>query len=121
MDKLIDIKRIKKLKRIGKGGFSSVYKVRETTTGKILAAKLVYNYNDFDDLSEFSIFQNEIKITSYFSHPTILEYCGYSPIDFCNENNPIIFLQYIPHGSLYSIIELEKSHQSPHLKEILMN
>ena len=102
MDKLIDIKSIKKLKRIGKGGFSSVYKVRETTTGKILAAKVVDN--GFDDLSEFSRFQNEIKITSYFSHPTIFEYCGYSPIDFCNETNPIIFLQYMPHGSLYKFL-----------------
>ena len=56
------------LKKIGEGGFSKVYKVKEKETGEIRAMKEV-NKSKIPDLKNF---KTEIKILAMLDHPNIL-------------------------------------------------
>ena len=56
------------LKKIGEGGFSKVYKVKEKETGKIRAMKEVNK----SKLQDIKYFKTEIKILAMLDHPNIL-------------------------------------------------
>ena len=56
------------LKKIGEGGFSKVYKVKEKETGNIRAMKEVNK----SKLPDIKYFKTEIKILAMLDHPNIL-------------------------------------------------
>ena len=56
------------IKKIGEGGFSKVYKVKEKATGQIRAMKQVYK----SKIPDIKNFKTEIKILAMLDHPHIL-------------------------------------------------
>ena len=93
--------RWKQAEILGQGAFGVVYLGLNTDTGELMAVKQL-NYS-LDDMSrrELSSLENEINILRSFRHPNIVRYIG---TELTNTNFLCIFLEYIPGGSLKSLI-----------------
>lgn len=85
------ISKYKKLARIGKGGFGTVYKVEEIATGDIYAGKIIDIDidNDEDFKKKIIDIYREVNILSRLNHPSILKFIEYSPKFFRNANGAI--------------------------------
>ncbi|KAK8838493.1 hypothetical protein M9Y10_033121 [Tritrichomonas musculus] len=57
--------------------------------------------------------KREIELISQISHPSILKFIGYSPINFDNEKYPVFITEYSSNDSLHNLICLEKLSVSP--------
>ena len=107
----IDIKKFKKGKKISKGGFGIVYKAEEIKTKKIYAAKII---NCGDDESECNeLIDREVSTMMHIEHPTIIKFIGYSPVDFNEDNNVVIFMELAANGSLSQVIQSIMSSNGP--------
>lgn len=94
-----------KQQKIGSGAFGTVYKVLESKTGRIYAAKVYLTQCSDDDVK---ILEREINIISKLKHPAILEFAGFSSSDFKGKPKPVIITEYIPNESLEDILELSR-------------
>lgn len=83
-----------KIKVVGKGGSSTVFKARIKATGAIVAVKQI----ETDGLSndQISGIKGEIETMKSLSHPNILSYLGTQQ----SSNKIFIFLEYAGRGSL---------------------
>lgn len=99
--------------KIGQGSFSKVYKIKNKFTNEILAAKKLNDIstNEEND-KDYIIILREIKISLKLNHPSILKFYGFSPIDFKNRSNIIIFDE-LAQSSLSKILELERNKNAP--------
>lgn len=103
----IDINNYILLNKIGNNSFSELCTIKEKNTGEVLAAKISLNsYDDSNPLNSKLI--KDIIKNKQHGHAAILQYIGYSAIDFHNENKLVIFSQYMPNQSLDLLI-----NQSP--------
>ena len=92
--------------KVGFGSFGKVFKVKEKKTKKIFAAKI-----SIDELTESSNelknnISREINIISKLHHPSILEFIGYSPINFKKKMKPVIITEYASNNTLEKLIEI---------------
>ena len=102
MNKL-DIRKTKKIKEISRGGFGVVYEAEEIETRNLYAAKFIFCK---DDEAQFNkLIDREVKTMMRIQHPTIIKFVGYSPTDFDNARNILIFMELAPNGSLYEVIK----------------
>ena len=111
----LDISRYKIISKIGEGGFSIVYRVKDITTGFFYAAK-VSNFmidEDTKDSQESIILFREVNLLSVLDHPCILKFIGYFQTNFEKDPVPTIITELATNGSLRDIIELENSGLSP--------
>lgn len=60
-----------------------------------------------DEIEELS---SEIKIISKFSHPSLLNFIGFSLNGFKNDRKPVIVTELVTNGTLEQILQLEKSN-----------
>ena len=89
-------------KTIGEGSFGKVYKVRQRSTNKLFAMKLVKKDNKFQDGKKD--FLNEIYILRKLDHPNILKIFEF----FTDKKYFYFIMDYLSGGDLYShIIKLE--------------
>ena len=104
----IDLNKYEKLKKIGSGGFGSVYEIKEKETQVIYAAKI--SIYEVDQCSNDVIINlsREIDIISKLNHPSILKFIGFSSRNFKNKQKPTIISEYAPNFSLDKIIENER-------------
>ena len=76
-----DITCFKIVNKIGEGGFSDVYRVKEIKTGEYYAAKFSRFMIDEDiknDQETILLFR-EVNLMSLLNHPSILKFIGYYP------------------------------------------
>lgn len=100
---VVDIKNYKIQHQIQKGGFGSIYSVRNVQTGEIFAAKII---NMHVNESQYKKMVNrEIGIMIRCQHPTIVKFIGYSFKDFNDENNVTILMELVKNGSLLDHIQ----------------
>lgn len=94
--------RWKRAEVLGQGAFGVVYLGLNTDTGELMAVKHM-NYS-LDDMSrkELLSLENEINILRSFSHPNIVKYIG---TELSSSNCLCIFLEYIPGGSVKTLID----------------
>ena len=107
-----DLIKYTKIDQIGEGMFSEVFKIKETETGQIYAAKILckqLNVNLQDDLLRLS---REVNLNAGFDHPTVLKFIEYSPKNFENKPFPVIITEYAANGTLSRIIDLERQSLS---------
>lgn len=111
----IDINRYQIISKIGEGGFSVVYRVKDKITGLFYAAKVSTLMIDEDtkDSQEAILLFREVYLLSVLDHPCILKFVGYFQTNFEDDPVPTIITELATNGSLLDIIEMEKSGLSP--------
>lgn len=109
-----DLNKLKLLDKIGKGEFGEVFCANEIDTGDTLAAKVLNDeFHEYPNEQENNLFFQKINSLLSFSHPSILQFIGFSPINFEKSPFPTFITKYAPNGSLRDIINLELTHNSP--------
>lgn len=108
-----NIKDYDKICKIGKGAFSIVYKIEYN--GNFYAAKTFFRSDGTTEEDQWDQVRisREIEILTKFNHPTIITFHGYSLIDFDNEKNITLIMDWAANGSLYTYLEkVRKSFES---------
>ncbi|KAH3767763.1 protein serine/threonine kinase [Pelomyxa schiedti] len=92
----------KKMDRIGRGGFGTVYLGMNKDTGEIFAVKQIEMENISDENAQqlLKSYDHEIQLMKTLDHPNIVKYLG-ATIDGLMLN---IFMEYVGGGSLSSIL-----------------
>ncbi|KAK8872217.1 hypothetical protein M9Y10_007982 [Tritrichomonas musculus] len=97
------------LNKIGEGGFGEVFLI----INKDLETKYVAKISKIpltEENEEFKLsLKREVNLLAQINHPNIVKFIGYSPIDFHEEEFPVIITEYLPNGSLYDIV-IHKNH-----------
>lgn len=88
----LEISDFTRIKKIGDGGFGSVYSAKEKTTGKMYAAKIIENKCS-DKETRQNMKYRELSILIKTSHPTIIHFEGFSLKDFRGKNKITIFTE----------------------------
>lgn len=98
------------MSKIGEGGFSSVYRVKDITTGEYYAAKISNFKIDARTKKSDNVLLlfREVNLISLFNHPSILKFVGYCPTNFENKPFPTIITELALSGSLRDILNMEK-------------
>ena len=93
--------RWKRAEVLGQGAFGVVYLGLNVDTGELMAVKQL-NYS-LDDMShkELTALENEVNMLRSFRHPNIVRYIG---TELTSTNSLCIFLEYIPGGSVKTLI-----------------
>ena len=102
MDEFLNLSNFTQQSSLGKGSFAEVYKVKEISTGKIYAAKVIDCGDDENECNR--VMDREVGIMICTKHPTINKIIGYSTLDFQEENNVTIIMEYAKNGSLLDVI-----------------
>ena len=97
------------LNKIGEGGFADVFLV----INKDLDTKYVAKISKIpltEENDEFKLsLKREVNLLAQINHPYIVKFIGYSPIDFYDQEFPVIITEYLSNGSLYNIV-MHKNH-----------
>ncbi|KAK8843097.1 hypothetical protein M9Y10_025288 [Tritrichomonas musculus] len=102
--KYLDLNKFKLGKLIDKGGFGKVYRCQNTMTGEKCAAKISINPVNEEDKNAMLNIYREVNIMASISHPAVLKFIGYSPVNFNGKKKPVIINEFASNGSLKDII-----------------
>ena len=103
-DYLIDLSDYEIVRNITRGGFGDINLIRNKKTGKELVAKT----NLIKNKTQNKLFiSREVRILIQIQHTTIIQFRGFSYIDFHGDKNITILMDYMKEGSLASLIEKE--------------
>lgn len=94
--------------KIGTGAFGKVYKVKEKRTRNFYAAKISIKTIENSDTLKLDILR-EVNIISKLSHPSVLKFITYSPINFKKKSKPVIITELATNGSLEDLILMERN------------
>eukprot|EP01006_Ploeotia_vitrea_P050313 TRINITY_DN67445_c2_g1_i1.p1 TRINITY_DN67445_c2_g1~~TRINITY_DN67445_c2_g1_i1.p1 ORF type:complete len:515 (+),score=66.54 TRINITY_DN67445_c2_g1_i1:141-1547(+) len=86
---------------LGKGAFGTVH-LGMLDNGQLIAVKVV-ELGQIQHEKEVDSFQHELQLMNTFKHPNIVRYLGCEYVK--DENVLNIFLEYVPGGSLQSLIK----------------
>ncbi|KAG2211201.1 hypothetical protein INT47_006320 [Mucor saturninus] len=109
----------KKLKKVGKGAYGSVYKGLDTRTNKVIAIKVLNLDTEEDDVDDI---QKEISLLSQLTHAksqNITPYYG----SFLNDAKLWIIMEYAAGGSVRTIMKagnLEERYIAVITREVLL-
>lgn len=85
---------------MGSGSFGCVFKAIDKQTGFIFAVKRAIIEDNDGDTKYRDILEAELSICKALRHPNIVGYLGHE----CTENSMYIYLDYVPGGSMASIL-----------------
>ncbi|KAK8842485.1 hypothetical protein M9Y10_026074 [Tritrichomonas musculus] len=108
----LDINDYGKIEKIGYSNFSNVFKVKEKSTYKLYAAKVLKKESGDLTEEENSLLSRELKIMKKLNHPSIIKIKGFSPITFNYNQHPTIIME-LGNCSLQKMLDLEKNKLSP--------
>lgn len=113
--------RIGKKEFLGRGQFGTVYRAVDLESGRTVAVKEIFLHMEQQDLRrQLQHLQREIRLMQSFDHPNIVKYLGARRIE--NELN--IFMEYVPRGSIASILRLQgplSGRQTSHYVEQILH
>ena len=101
---VISLDKYQVVKKIGEGAYSVVFLVEEKETKKKYAAK-IHKLNDEDSRAKCL---RSIEFLGQNHNQCLVNFIGYSPIDFEGKENITIILDYEPNGSLEDLIRNNK-------------
>ena len=96
----VDLNRFEVLDLIGNGAFSKVFRIQEKSSKQIYAAKVL---NLLTDIPKDQI--------DSINHPAISKIIEYGQTDFKREIKPIIITEFMPNGSLLTILDSERCNK----------
>ncbi|KAK8838437.1 hypothetical protein M9Y10_033064 [Tritrichomonas musculus] len=101
---LIDINDYKIIRNINSGGFGIINLVQNKKNGQQYAAKT----NLIQNKSQNKLYiSREVRILSQIQHSTVIQFKGFSYIDFDGRQNITILMDYMKEGSLANLLDLE--------------
>lgn len=107
---IIDIKDYQLVRNINSGGFGTINLVKNIKNGNIYAAKT----NLIPNKTQNKLFiSREIRILIQIQHPTIIQFRGFSYLDFNGNKNITILMDYMKEGSLADLIAKEQKSLCP--------
>ena len=107
MENKINLENYKQIKRIGFGGYSTVYLTKDLRNEQLCAAKVLnFQLNKPQNDENTKIFTREVNLLSSLQHIAILHFIGFSPHDFYGDPYPTILTEYSSNGSLRDILIL---------------
>lgn len=106
--------------RIGGGGFSSVFKIKNKNDNKLYALKTFSS--DFEDVDELKTFKNEIQKAMEVKSDNVVQYIFFNDGEIFPELPPYIIMEYCPNGTLKDylkkIVESENSITNEEIKSV---
>ena len=109
--KKVDLSLFERGKTIGRGGYGEVFIVVNKKTNEKYAAKIARQ--PLRSKADKIGFKREVTILSKINHPAFVNFLGYSPFDFSNQNLPTIVTELVPNGSLSDMIMKSRSKKAP--------
>ena len=107
---LIDLNDYDIIRNINTGGFGAINLVQNKKNGKEYAAKT----NLIPNKSQNKLFiSREVRILIHIQHLTIIQFRGFSYVDFNGNKNITILMDYMKEGSLANLIDLESKSLLP--------
>ncbi|KAK8846346.1 hypothetical protein M9Y10_020356 [Tritrichomonas musculus] len=107
----IKLEKYKVIKFIGKGQFNEVFLVEEKATKKQYAAKV--SIQICEDSNKQIQFIKEVEIFSKVDYPTVLHFIGFNPQNFELKPYPTVITDFIPNGSLETMLKQASLGQAP--------
>ena len=105
-DHVVKIKEYTKLKNLGRGSFGHVYCAKRTSTGELVAVKILNT--EFTSPDEQVAFLREVESLARANHPAVLRFKGFSLRVAEDEPCPAILTEYLPNGSLQDLLDRKK-------------
>ena len=105
-DHVVKIKEYQKLKNLGRGSFGHVYCAKRTSTGELVAVKILNT--EFTSPDEQVAFLREVESLARANHPAVLRFKGFSLRVAEDEPCPAILTEYLPNGSLQDLLDRKK-------------
>lgn len=94
------------VEKISRGGFGTVYKARQISTGQLVAIKCLHRrgFSEQEDIQEVARFQREVKFTAMLHHPNIVRL-----IDTGQTSDDLFYMafEYIPGQTLRAVLSTE--------------
>lgn len=105
--------------QIGEGGFGLVYKARQTTTGQLVAIKLLKNNPDLDEQKrnhQNARFERETKLNAQINHPHIVKLLdkGYT-----DKGDLFAVFEYVEGQTLKSLITQNNGLTAPETSQLM--
>ena len=117
----LDLNKYEKKEKIGSGSFGDVFTVMNKETKIIYAAKISQNEISSELKENLVNFTREVNIISQIIYPSILQFIGFSPIDFDSKPHPVIVTEYLPIGCLEDAIDSKLDSKGWNETKILIN
>ena len=111
----INIKNYSKVRELGKGGFGSVYEVKDAKNRRY-AAKVIGDSRNVPQ----ELILREINIMLRNHHPTLVNIIGFSPYDLSGHQNFTIIMDLFQNGSLSDIIIRNPSNYDNTSRQIIL-
>jgi len=93
--------------KLGSGGFSIVYKIRNTKDNKYYALKTLTG--DFTNEEDSLALKNDAILASEVDHNNVIKYYYFHDGEEFNGLPPYIIMEYAEQGSLYDLLKRRKS------------
>ncbi|KAJ2110750.1 kinase that interacts with cdc31p [Coemansia sp. RSA 922] len=97
MNQSLSARRYEKEELVGRGAYGVVYRGRDTTTGRVVAIKIL----NLDNEDDFSDMQREINLLSQLRSPHIAQYYG----SFVESSRMWIIMEYASGGSIHKLMQ----------------
>ncbi|CAI5756584.1 unnamed protein product [Candida verbasci] len=101
--------------KIGSGSFGTVYLGMNPFTGELMAVKQINLIGDETDFSKYEEQQREMQLLKELNHENIVRYFGSST----NETHLNIFLEYVPGGSVQSMLNSYGPFEEPLIRNFI--
>ena len=72
------------------------------------------------NVSQLDLFSKNLKILFNLNHPAILNYSGFSPYDFSNKRNPVLFSQFCSQGSLDQLLDNKNKNKLNNTQKLII-
>eukprot|EP01063_Lacrimia_lanifica_P004607 TRINITY_DN12602_c0_g1_i1.p1 TRINITY_DN12602_c0_g1~~TRINITY_DN12602_c0_g1_i1.p1 ORF type:complete len:356 (+),score=145.48 TRINITY_DN12602_c0_g1_i1:94-1161(+) len=100
-------KRFEKIKDLGRGKFSEVWKAKDTHTGRAVAVKQINKEIFYEDGGVgFVRFEREVVVMRGLTHPNLVSL--YGMVDVPAKNEVWLIVEYCPGGTLQDVITVRR-------------
>lgn len=109
----VDLKNYKVKKRINNGADGVVYLVENVLNKEQYAAKVIFCSGREEEYD--NVLNREVEIMMNTNHATLVQFIGFSKVDFTSEKNVTIIMELSKNGSLKDVLTKLKKKSNHHI------
>ena len=110
----LNLKQYQLINKIGSGTLSDVYRAKDKKSNILYEAKIISKATNADTPISTN-FSRDFGVISENDHASIHKMIGFSPVNFQNENMPVIISEFMGNGTLKEIIEIDRKSKNSHI------